>query len=104
MGGAGRDILRGNRGNDVLIGDRGRDLMKGGKGQDTFVFNQLRDEGDVIRKFQVDDDVIDISPIFRQHQSTQNNNFPALSTSLDIRSGRQKNRNLFESQYPRYRE
>ena len=58
-GGSGNDFLEGGDGMDVLIGGAGDDLMIGGAGKDHFVYMENFDN-DVIRDFELDQDVIDL--------------------------------------------
>lgn len=62
-GGAGDDVLDGGAGNDVLIGGAGFDVLTGGYGADRFVLGSGPDY-DRITDFELDGDVIDLSPIF----------------------------------------
>ncbi len=62
IGGAGDDVLFGGRGDDTIEGGAGNDFMKGGRGADTFIFN-AGDGQDVIRGFNVHEDVIDLSAL-----------------------------------------
>lgn len=84
VGGLGQDKLRGNRGNDYLIGRRGNDVLVGGSGDDVliggrnkdslvggtgndqFIYRNVKDAGDCIDQFEVNQDVIDLSRIFAQ--------------------------------------
>lgn len=69
VGGAGNDTLSGLGGADTLIGGAGVDRMAGGDGNDRFVFNSVGDSGttsstrDRITDFNVNGDLIDVSPI-----------------------------------------
>ncbi|NET11331.1 MAG: calcium-binding protein, partial [Symploca sp. SIO2B6] len=65
-GGRGDDILRGGRGNDILRGGSGRAILDGGRGRDVFVFNQLVETGDRIKKFEFQRDRIDLSRLLRK--------------------------------------
>lgn len=65
-GGAGNDYLNGGAGDDILFGGQGRDLMVGGAGKDTFRYSSLKEGGDLIRGFNVQQDLIDLRPIFAQ--------------------------------------
>ncbi|MBD1913786.1 MULTISPECIES: hypothetical protein [unclassified Leptolyngbya] len=65
QGDAGNDLLNGGDGNDILVGGLGTDTLTGGLGTDAFRYNSLTEKGDIIRGFQVGQDVIDLSPLFR---------------------------------------
>lgn len=87
-GESGNDFLFGNTGNDRLIGGDGADILNGGvgadvllggRGSDTFRYNTLRDRGDTIRDFQVGQDVIDLSFIFRATAFRQGTPFARFS-------------------------
>lgn len=69
-GGAGNDHLNGGAGDDILFGGQGRDLMVGGAGKDTFRYSSLKEGGDLIRDFNVQQDLIDLRPIFAQPSFT----------------------------------
>ncbi|MEM9220233.1 MAG: DUF4347 domain-containing protein [Cyanobacteria bacterium P01_F01_bin.150] len=62
-GGGGNDTLRGGGGDDILIGQRGQDTLVGGGGKDTFTYNNLKEGGDVINRFSVENDVLDFRNI-----------------------------------------
>lgn len=62
-GTAGRDKLIGTAGDDVITGGPGADILTGGAGGDKFVYNSLRDAGDVITDFTPYADSIDLSPL-----------------------------------------
>lgn len=62
-GGLGNDRLLGGDGSDVIIGGVGQDILTGGKAADRFVYGSFRDQGDVIRDFDVARDKIDLSQI-----------------------------------------
>jgi|GEM_PF-1123590 len=61
IGRSGADQLIGLAGDDTLIGGRGADTLAGGEGRDTFVFNDLREAGDVILDFTSGEDVLQFS-------------------------------------------
>jgi serralysin len=68
LGGAGNDILRGDAGDDTLAGGESRDVMSGGTGADVFDFNTTTEStydvnSDVIRDFQVGQDIVDLSDL-----------------------------------------
>ncbi len=65
-GGAGNDQLNGGVGDDILQGGQGRDMMAGGAGKDTFRYGSLKEGGDLIKDFNVQQDLIDLRPIFAQ--------------------------------------
>lgn len=50
-GTAGRDTLVGTNGDDIMIGGAGADTLTGGAGGDIFVYQNMRDAGDVITDF-----------------------------------------------------
>ena len=50
-GTAGRDVLIGTAGDDTLTGGIGADTLTGGAGGDKFIYNSLRDAGDIITDF-----------------------------------------------------
>ncbi|MDB9343550.1 type I secretion C-terminal target domain-containing protein [Nodularia spumigena CS-586/05] len=54
----GRDLLLGGKGDDVIVGGVGADLITGGEGNNSFVYTSLRDIGDRITDFNVNDDKI----------------------------------------------
>lgn len=64
-GGIGVDQIFGNAGNDVIIGGLGNDILVCGEGSDRFVYHRLSDGMDVIEDFDVQQDQIDLRPIFR---------------------------------------
>ncbi|PSB57868.1 hypothetical protein C7B77_06835 [Chamaesiphon polymorphus CCALA 037] len=57
-GNSGNDSLYGGEGNDILKGSLGSDIIFGGTGKDTFVYNSIRDTGDIIKDFGVGEDKI----------------------------------------------
>ena len=68
-GGKGNDLLKGDAGRDILQGNTGKDTMFGGSGADTFAFVNTSEskakakKADIIKDFQQDTDVIDLSAI-----------------------------------------
>ena len=66
----GRDRLLGQKGNDVLIGGAGNDTLAGGRGTDVFVYESVEDGRDRILRFNVDQDLIDLSTIFADEAFT----------------------------------
>jgi len=62
-GGAGDDRINGGSGDDVLGGGRGRDVLSGGTGRDRFVYEGINEGNDIIKDFQVGEDLIDLSAI-----------------------------------------
>lgn len=50
-GNAARNTLIGTAGDDVINGGGGADLLTGGAGGDTFIYNSMRDAGDIITDF-----------------------------------------------------
>lgn len=62
-GTAGRDMLVGTAGDDILIGGAGPDALTGGDGRNVFVYQSLRDLGDVITDFVPGKDRIDLAAL-----------------------------------------
>jgi 5'-nucleotidase len=62
-GTAGRDTLVGTTGDDIIIGGAGPDTLTGGAGGDKFVYNSLRDAGDIITDFTPYADTIDLAAL-----------------------------------------
>lgn len=52
-GDRGRDTIDGGRGGDMIVGGFGADQLTGGEGRDRFVFERIRDFGDVIADFAI---------------------------------------------------
>lgn len=65
-GGGGRDVMKGGLGDDLLNGGAGRDRLQGGEGTDTFVYESMKDGGDLIRDFEVTMDVMDVSTLLSE--------------------------------------
>ncbi|KQP35894.1 nuclease [Pseudorhodoferax sp. Leaf274] len=63
QGTAGRDVIVGTAGNDVIIGGAGPDQLTGGGGSNVFVYQSLRDLGDVITDFVPGKDRIDLGAL-----------------------------------------
>ncbi|BCL38132.1 putative Ig domain-containing protein [Nostoc sp. MS1] len=63
VGTGGRDILTGTPLSDRIIGGFGADVITGGSGADTFVYQNIRDAGDIIKDFELRQDVIDVSQV-----------------------------------------
>ncbi len=63
LGTFGRDILQGTDANERIIGGFGRDLLNGGEGTDLFVYQNLRDAGDIITGFELQEDKIDLTDV-----------------------------------------
>ena len=59
FGDAGRDVLKGGPGDDYLDGGAGRDAYRGGQGDDIFVLGP--DKRDVVRDYQPESDLLDVS-------------------------------------------
>ncbi len=57
------DVLDGGNGNDVLVGGLGEDVLLGGPGRDRFDYASRSEGGDVIRDFNPDEDIIDLSRV-----------------------------------------
>ena len=64
-GTAGRDVIVGTDGDDTITGGIGGDVITGGIGGDKFVFNSLRDAGDVINDFTPYADKLDLSALLK---------------------------------------
>ncbi|MEM9213054.1 MAG: ExeM/NucH family extracellular endonuclease [Cyanobacteria bacterium P01_F01_bin.150] len=64
LGGNGNDTLIGGRGHDFLTGGKGKDKIKGGGGQDTIIFNSLKEGVDIVKGFELTEDLIDLRGIF----------------------------------------
>lgn len=62
-GTTGRDVLVGTAGDDVIIGGAGADQLTGGGGSNVFVYQSMRDIGDVITDFVPGKDRIDLSAL-----------------------------------------
>lgn len=62
-GTAGRDTLVGTSGDDIIIGGIGADVLTGGAGGDKFVYNSLRDAGDIITDFTPYADTINLAAL-----------------------------------------
>jgi RHS repeat-associated protein len=58
LGTPGRDTLTGTNFDDILIGGGGSDILRGKQGKDQFVYQSIRDRGDIIKDFQVNQDKI----------------------------------------------
>ena len=54
----GRDTLTGTDLDDILIGKGGADILIGNKGKDQFVYQNIRDAGDIIKDFEINQDKI----------------------------------------------
>ncbi|MBD2459072.1 putative Ig domain-containing protein [Nostoc sp. FACHB-87] len=63
IGTPGRDVLTGTPLSDRIIGGVGADLITGGLGADVFVYQNIRDAGDIIKDFELRQDVIDVSQV-----------------------------------------
>lgn len=63
LGGGGNDNLFGGAGSDTISGGVGRDKMAGDGGADTFVFGD-GDGADLVRDFNVSEDLLDLTGIF----------------------------------------
>ncbi len=63
LGTVGRDILEGTEADERIIGGFGRDILNGGDGLDIFVYQNLRDAGDIIREFERQQDKIDLTDV-----------------------------------------
>lgn len=81
QGGAGNDSLWGNDGKDRIIGGYGADTIKGGNGNDTYVYQDIKDAGDVILDFRKGEK-LDISGLVDDHSKMEN-----LSASQLVKQG-----------------
>jgi hypothetical protein len=59
-GTAGRDVLVGTPGDDILVGGAGADTLSGNGGNNLFVYQSMRDAGDVITDFVPGKDRLDL--------------------------------------------
>jgi predicted extracellular nuclease len=62
-GTTGRDVIVGSAGDDVIIGGAGPDELTGGGGRNVFVYQSMRDLGDVITDFVPGKDRIDLGAL-----------------------------------------
>ena len=63
QGTAGRDVVVGTTGDDVIVGGAGPDQLTGGAGRNVFVYQSMRDLGDVITDFVPGKDRIDLAAL-----------------------------------------
>ncbi|AFY54222.1 RHS repeat-associated core domain protein [Rivularia sp. PCC 7116] len=63
VGTPGRDILQGTPEDDRIIGGFAGDIIFGNDGKDTFVYQTIRDAGDVIKDFEIQKDIIDFTGV-----------------------------------------
>ncbi|MBD2168526.1 putative Ig domain-containing protein [Calothrix membranacea FACHB-236] len=63
IGTSGRDVLIGTQFSDRITGGFAADTIFGGLGSDTFVYNNIRDAGDIIKDFELRTDVIDLTGV-----------------------------------------
>ena len=54
----GRDTLTGDNTDNIITGFQGRDMLTGNGGSDQFVYNDIRDAGDIITDFELGSDKI----------------------------------------------
>ncbi len=59
IGNDGDDKLFGGRGDDRLVGGAGADTMRGGLGSNQYVYNSVKEGGDLISDFKTDPDTAD---------------------------------------------
>ncbi|MEB3295388.1 MAG: ExeM/NucH family extracellular endonuclease [Synechococcales bacterium] len=76
-----RDVLTGTTGEDVITGFEGADVLTGGEGRDRFVYQSIRDAGDHITDFQVGQDLLVLTDLFRSL------NLPNLTLTTAISEG-----------------
>ena len=69
----GRDNVTGGKGNDRIVGGSGADVLGGGEGRDTFVYSSIRDSGDRITDFEVNQDYLDFSVLLDSLNYTGSN-------------------------------
>ena len=76
IGGRGNDTLNGRSGTDVIYGGEGLDKIIGGSGQDTFVLmtDASTSDRDVIRDFELDNDLLGISNMTEVDNLSMSNN------------------------------
>ena len=58
LGTPGRDTLTGDNTDNIITGFQGRDMLTGNGGSDQFVYNDIRDAGDIITDFELGSDKI----------------------------------------------
>ncbi|MCL1040014.1 Ig-like domain-containing protein, partial [Shewanella submarina] len=87
-GGAGNDILQGGEGTDTLIGGLDDDTLIGGLGADTFVWQQGDTGSDIIKDFNKDEDILDISDLLIDVADRDLSEILTISTTEDGRSTR----------------
>ena len=59
----GRDEITGTEGDDLITGSYGKDIITAGTGIDIFVYNSMRDAGDIITDFDPDQDLLDLNVV-----------------------------------------
>ena len=69
----GRDNVTGGKGNDRIVGGSGADVLGGGEGRDTFVYSSIRDSGDRLTDFDVNQDYLDFSALLDSLNYTGSN-------------------------------
>ena len=69
----GRDNVTGGKGNDRIVGGSGADVLGGGEGRDTFVYSSIRDSGDRLTDFDVNQDYLDFSALLDNLNYTGSN-------------------------------
>ncbi|MEM9218980.1 MAG: type I secretion C-terminal target domain-containing protein, partial [Cyanobacteria bacterium P01_F01_bin.150] len=74
-GGRGNDRLVGGSGSDILNGGVGDDIIIGGPGKDTIVFTALNEGIDTVKGFNPNQDLIDLSEIFKADIYAADNSF-----------------------------
>ncbi|MEL6223138.1 MAG: type I secretion C-terminal target domain-containing protein, partial [Cyanobacteria bacterium J06627_8] len=65
-GGKDKDRLLGQSGNNILIGGKGNDFLRAGGGKDMLLYRNLNEGTDRVQKFDISQDVFDLSRIFRR--------------------------------------
>uniref|UniRef100_UPI001E494552 Ig-like domain-containing protein n=1 Tax=Cyanothece sp. BG0011 TaxID=2082950 RepID=UPI001E494552 len=73
IGTTGRDILEGTNLNDRIIGGFSADILIGKEGEDSFIYQSIRDAGDIIKDFEIGKDKIDLTLVLESFGYTGNN-------------------------------